>query len=439
MHTTEAMAAVWSPASRLAAMLRFEEALVDALARAGAIPVEAVEPIRTACSVERFDVAALEREAATAGNPVIPLVNALSRAVPPEERGYVHWGATSQDVIDTATMLLAREGLRLLESDLLAVGRACARLIDQHAATPMVARTLLQAALPTTFGLRAAHWLNAVGAATLRTRQLAESLPLQFGGAAGTLAAFGDRAEQVAAVLGETLGLAVPEMPWHTDRRPVAELAAALAIVSGSMAKIAGDVILLMASDVGEVREGDPAGSSAMPHKRNPKDAPLAVAAARLAQAAASVVLGGMAQELDRGAGAWQAEWDAIPDAFQATAGAVDRVRRVLEGLIVDERRMAQNLVRAWPWMVSEPLTLALAERIGRSEAFSLVAELTRAAELGGRDLLAVAREDARVRSHLSEGEVQRLSDPAGHLGWAATMARRALERFRAIERGDVR
>jgi 3-carboxy-cis,cis-muconate cycloisomerase len=331
-------------------------------------------------------------------------------------------------------MLQAREGLRLLIAALLAVGRACASLAEQHATTPIVARTLLQQALPTTFGLKAAQWLSATAARVRRLRELTGALPLQLGGAAGTLAALGGREGDVASLLGEELDLAAPELPWHTDRQPVAELASALAITAGSMAKIAGDTLLLMQSEVAEVSEGSPGGSSAMPHKRNPVHAPIAIACARLAHASASVVIGSMQQEHERAAGGWQAEWAAVPDTFRTTAGAVDRVRRVVEGLEVDADRMWENLAAPGSLVMAESLTSVLGDRIGRVRAFALVGELTRTASERGDELHAVAAADERVTTQLSADELERATDPRAYLGAAPAMVRRAVDVFRSTE-----
>jgi 3-carboxy-cis,cis-muconate cycloisomerase len=426
------MADVWSPASRVEAMLRFEGALAGILGRAGVVDPGSSAAIVAVCERGGFDVDSIERAALDDGNAAIPLVRALTAAVPEAARGAVHVGATSQDVLDTVTMLQARRGLRLLIEDLLDVGRACARLAERHASSPMAARTLLQQALPTTFGLVAARWLAAVSAGIVRLRGLDQGLPLQLGGAAGTLAAYGDRGDEVASLLGAELGLVVPELPWHTDRRPVAELASSLAITAGSMGKIAWDVALLMQSDVGEVREGRPGGSSSMPHKRNPVHAPVAMACTRLAAAATSVVTASMQSELERGVGGWQAEWAAVPDAFRATAGAVDRVRRIVEDLRVDPERMWANLTAPGSMVMAESLTVALAPRVGRDRAFALVERVVRSAVERGQSLRAAAGEEPGVTKHLTPDELDRATDPRAYLGSAPAMIRRAVESFRS-------
>ncbi len=298
------------------AMLDVEAALARAEARCGLIPAEAAEAIAGCCRADRFDVAALGRGAAPSGTPVVPLVRAMTAAVPREAAGYVHWGATSQDVIDTAMMLIARRGLDLLLDDLERVATACAALAERHRATLISARTLLQQALPTTFGLKAAGWL----VATLEARdRLAEvrhrRLAVQLGGAAGTLAALEGRGLEVSRELAGELDLPEPALPWHTARARVAELGAALGVAAGTMAKIARDVALMMQTEVGEAFE--PAapgrgGSSTLPHKRNPVAAVEVDACFRGVQAQAGLLLAAMVQEHERAAGAWQAEWAAV-------------------------------------------------------------------------------------------------------------------------------
>jgi 3-carboxy-cis,cis-muconate cycloisomerase len=348
LFTTTAMSAVFSPRAHVAHMLRFEAALARAEARAGIVPEVAATIIADSCRVELFDVEELYARAATAGTVAIPLVRLLTERVAEPARGWVHWGATSQDVIDTALVLQMREGLALLRDDLRGVCAEAARLAERHRRTLMVGRTLLQQALPITFGLKAARWL-ALAARRLEALEAlrADALSLQFGGAAGTLATLGDRGLDVASHLADELELPLPDLPWHAERDRTATVAAALGMTAGAMQKIAGDVVLLAQTEVGEVAEAaapGKGGSSSMPHKRNPVDATASIAASRLALALASTVMSGMAQEHERGIGGWQAEWAAIPELFGYTAGAVARARRMLDGLEVNVERMRTNL-----------------------------------------------------------------------------------------------
>lgn len=437
MFSTPEMAAIFSPEAHVGRMLEFEAALAQAEAAAGVIPAEAVQAIAAACRVERFDIPALYRAAVPAGTLAIPLVRALTEQVTPEGRDYVHWGATSQDVIDTAMVLQMRDGLTLLIDRLLAVGDACAALAEQHRRTLMPGRTLMQQALPITFGLKAARWLG------MTTRQVArldalrrEALVVQFGGAAGTLASLGDAGTRVVELLAERLGLGVPDLPWHAERDRVAEIAAALGVVSGAMAKIATDLVLLAQTEVGEVSEGaapGKGGSSAMPQKRNPVDATFALAAARLAMGAVPVVLSGMAQEQERAVGGWQAEWEALPDLFLATASAVERVRQALDGLEVDAVRMRENLGMGGGLLLSESLTMALARRVGRPAAYRLVQAAVARVREDGTTLRDAALADEQIRAVLSEDEIDQALDPAGYIGSADVFIDRALARYREV------
>jgi 3-carboxy-cis,cis-muconate cycloisomerase len=320
----------------LRALLQAERALAAAEARVGVISQEAAEAVAVACD-GRFDAAALAQEGRGVGNPVEPLVRAL-RA----HAELVHWGATSQDVLDSAAALVARDASALVVAELEGVARASAELAERHRSTVMAARTLLQQAVPTTFGLKAASWL--VGVVHARERVAAARLPVQLGGAGGTLAALGERGLDVLQAYAAELDLPEPVLPWHTRRLPLAELGAALAVAAGFLAKIALDVALLAQTEVGELREPPDGGSSTLPHKRNPVRSTLARACAARVHAAAAVLLAAVPQEHERAAGAWHAEWDALSEALSLTGGAAAYVRETLEGLEVDAERMRENV-----------------------------------------------------------------------------------------------
>jgi 3-carboxy-cis,cis-muconate cycloisomerase len=320
----------------LRALLEAERGLAAAEARVGVISSEAAAEVAAACRAE-YDVALLIEDGRRVGNPVEPLVRALR---PRAE--YAHWGATSQDILDTAAALVARDAGAVVIEELEGVARACAELAERHRSTVMAGRTLLQQAVPTTFGLKAAGWL--VGVVHARERLAGARLPAQLGGAAGTLAALGDRGIEVLRAFAEELDLPEPVVPWHTRRLPVAELGAALAIAAGFMGKIALDLALLAQTEVSEVREEAGGGSSTMPHKRNPVGSTLARAAAIRAQAAAGVLTLALTQEHERAAGAWHAEWGALSDALAFTAGAAARTGEALAGLEVDADRMRANI-----------------------------------------------------------------------------------------------
>jgi 3-carboxy-cis,cis-muconate cycloisomerase len=362
MFSTAAMSANFSGHSWVASMLRVESALAAAGERAGVVPADAAAAIRSACEALAVDPAALGAEGAKSATPVVPLVEALRRAVPRAAAGYVHLGATSQDIIDTALMLLVREGLDLLLGDLNRASGAAAALAERHRETAMVARTLLQQAAPTTFGLKVASWLSGlVEARALLTRVRWERIALQFGGAAGTLGALGEHGPAVASHLATELDLPLPPLPWHTNRARVAELASALAIVAGAAGNVALDVVLLSQSEVGEVREGAPGRSSAMPHKRNPARSVAILAATRRAHAIAPLLTAAMLQEHERAAGAWQAEWETVGDLFELTGAGVAHLAELLRLLEVDEAAMRRNL---------DASGLAGAEGFGSVQAF---------------------------------------------------------------------
>jgi 3-carboxy-cis,cis-muconate cycloisomerase len=338
----------------LTALLAAERALAEAEARVGLIEPAAAAAVAAACSPELYDPASLAAAGRAAGNPVIPLVGELRGRVGAEHAAAVHRGATSQDILDTGAMLVARDALGLIDRELGGTARVCAELAETHRVTVMAARTLLQQAVPTTFGAKAAGWL--VGLVEARGRLLAirDDLPAQLGGAAGTLAAFGGKGEEVLRLYAAELGLREPVVPWHTLRRPIAELGATLAGAAGAAAKVAGDVVLLAQTEVGEVAEAEPGGSSTMPHKQNATAAVLALACERHARANSGLLLEGLVAEHERAAGAWHAEWHALTTALAATAGAVAALQRSLTGLQVDVGRMRANIV---------PGTLAEAER----------------------------------------------------------------------------
>ena len=429
---TPEMEAATSDVAWLQRLLDVEAAIARAEAAVGLIPAEAAAAIAAACEAGRFDVGRLGREAVPAGGPVIPLVRALTAAVPAEAARYVHWGATTQDVLDSAMMLVARDGLDLVAADLDRVSDACAGLAGRHRRTVMAGRTLLQQALPITFGLKAAGWLVAALDARRRLVEVRERrLAVQFGGAAGTLAALGTRGLDVAAALSAELGLAEPVLPWHTARGRVVELAMVLGLASGAVRKIALDVTLLSQTEVGEVAEpSDPGrgGSSAMPQKRNPVGAITVEACARGVDGQVAVLLAAMGQAHERSAGAWQSEWPALSEALRLTAGAVARTAEVLEGLEVDEGRMRRNAGLGGGVLLSEGVMMALAERVGRPRA----QELVRAAALSGRPFREALLADPAIAAHLGPAEVDATLDPERYLGSADALVGRALAEYEA-------
>jgi 3-carboxy-cis,cis-muconate cycloisomerase len=444
LFSTPMMSTAFSPQAHVRGMLAFEAALARAEARAGIIPQEAATVITANCREELFDVAALYREAAVAGTPAIPLVRTLTAHIEGNAQKFVHWGATSQDAIDTALMLQMRDGLDLLLEGLLSVCAACATLAGQHRHTLMAGRTLLQQALPITFGLKAARWLALVVRQVRALRERRErTLAVQLGGAAGTLASLGDNGLRVVELLAEELGLPVPNLPWHTERDRIAEIAATLGVVAGAMAKIAGDIVLLAQTEVGEALEGaapGKGGSSAMPQKHNPVDATGAIASARLAVGVVPVILSAMVQEHERAVGGWQAEWAAIPDLFRFTAGAVERVRGAVGGLQVDPARMKTNLDLTGGLIMAESLAMVLAPRLGRPEAQRIVQATCDHAIKSGVNLRQAAMAEAQVRAILSPEEIDQALDPSGYLGSTDVFIDRALASYHEVQssRGGV-
>jgi 3-carboxy-cis,cis-muconate cycloisomerase len=428
---------IFSTETHVGHILRFEANLARAEARASLIPNEAASAIAEACRVELFDLAALERDALHAGTLVIPLVQQLIAQVSVEARPYVHWGATSQDAIDTALVLQMREGLDVLAADLVGAGDALAALAESHRLSVMPGRTLLQQAVPITFGLKAARWLGAVSRQIAALRALhRDALVLQFGGAAGTLAALGTHGQQVAKLLAAELALPLPDQPWHAERDRPARVVAALGVTAGIIAKIARDLVLMAQTEVGEVGERAAPGkgtSSTMPQKRNPVDATNAIAAAQLAIGTVPVVLSAMAQEHERGAGGWQTEWTAIPDAFRHTMRAAIYLRRALDALDVHADRMRVNLEEASGALMAESLSTALAAHVGRPEAMRLTAHVVEQAFHARITLREAVSRDTRVSALLHGWELDRALEPAAYLGSTNAHIDRTLRSWREL------
>ena len=417
----------------LQAMLDFEAALAAAQARAGLIPEEAARAIAAACDASRFDAAEIGRAGHASSNPAAALVEALTEAVGGEAAGYVHRGATSQDMMDTAAVLVADRALVAIKAELTGVMLACVELASEHRGTPMAARTLLQQALPTTFGLKAAGWLVAVDEASSRLDALRPEVEL--GGAAGTLASLGEDGLRVLELIADELDLGEPVLPWHTRRGRIGELGAALALCAGALEKIALDLKLLAQTEVGEVAEsaaGGRGGSSTLPHKRNPVGSALAIACAHGVRGAATVLLAAQAQEHERAAGAWQAEWEALDRALALTGGAAAAVREALDGLEVRPERMRANLEVTGGLLLAEAVSTALADALGRARAKEVVGAACRRAVEAGRPLRDELVEDPDV--DLSPEEIDRVLDPAGYLGSAAAFVDRALQSFRRTD-----
>ncbi|MDE2331244.1 MAG: 3-carboxy-cis,cis-muconate cycloisomerase [Bradyrhizobium sp.] len=434
MLSSVAMRAICDDAAGLQHMLDFEAALARAEAAAGIIPDGAAEPIARACNAEAFDLAALAKAATRSGNLAIPLVKALTAAVAStdaEAARYVHWGATSQDVIDTAAMLTLRKAIDALLADLDRAIAGFASLARQHRDTATVGRTWLQYALPMPFGLKLAGYAAALNRSRGRLRRLRqEALALQLGGAVGTLAALGEHGWRVAETLASELGLPLPEAPWHTHRDRFADAASVLAIIAGTCGKIARDVSLMMQTDVGEAFE--PAGegrggSSTMPHKRNPVAAATALAAATMAPNLAATIFSAQVQDHERSAGAWHAEWPTLPSLLLVTSGGLAAIVDIAEGLEIDVARMRANLDSTHGLIMAEAVTVALAGKIGRSEAHHLVEAACKKAVAERKDLREVLAGDPRVTTQLDARKLADLLEPMAYQGASQALIDRLL------------
>jgi 3-carboxy-cis,cis-muconate cycloisomerase len=426
--SSAAMRAILDDRARLQRMLDFEVALARAEAAIGVIPALASDQIANAAKAERYDVKALGEEAVASGNIAIPLIKALTAEVAKADAsaaGYVHWGATSQDVLDTALVLELKAAIDALITDLNKAIDGFTNLTGRHRRTAAVGRTWTQHALPMPFGLKLAGYAAALARSRERLRRLRrEALVLQFCGAVGTLAALNDRGLDVAERLAALLDLPLPEAPWHSHRDRLAEVASAFAILTGTCGKIARDVSLLMQTDVAEAFE--PAapgrgGSSTMPHKRNPTAAATALAAATIAPNLLATIMAAQVQEHERALGGWQAEWPTFPALALVTSGALNAIVDIAHGLEVDSERMRVNLAQTRGLIMAEAVAFALGAKLGKPEAHRIVAEASRKAIAAKRNLQDVLAEDDQVTLSLSVGELAKLFEPMGYQGSAQT------------------
>jgi 3-carboxy-cis,cis-muconate cycloisomerase len=434
MLSSAAMRAVCDDLAYLQYMLDFEAALARSEALIGIVAPDGAEAIARACKSDTFDLAALAEAATRSGNLAIPLVKALTAEVARMDRDaarYVHWGATSQDVIDTAAMLTVRAGLDALLSDIERAIAGFARLAEKHRNTAVVARTWLQHALPMPFGLKLAEYAAALNRSRGRLLHLKRhGLALQFGGAAGTLAALGDRGWKVAEKLSEILQLPLPEAPWHAHRDRIAEAASVLAIVAGTCGKIARDVQLMMQTDVAEAFEPSGegrGGSSTMPHKRNPVAAASALAAATIAPNLAATIFAAQVGDHERSAGPWHAEWPTLPSLLLVTSGALAAIVELAEGLEVDVSRMRVNLDATGGLIMAEAVAFALAEKIGKQEAHHLVETASKKAVAEKKALRAVLEKDPAITAHLSAAKIAQLFEPMAYQGVSQALIDRLL------------
>ncbi len=431
MFGTAEMRAIFSDEGYLARCLEVEAALARAQAGLGLIPAAAAREISARAVPGVLDLERLKRETQIVGYPILPLVKQLAAACAGEAGRYVHWGATTQDIMDSALVLQLRAALDLIEADLQGVSAALEALARRHRDTPMAGRTHLQQALPVTFGFKAAVWRAPIERHRERLAQLRPRVLVgQFGGAAGTLASLGEQGLAVGGALMRELGLAEPAITWHVARDGLAEAVLFAGLVTGSLAKIATDVMLMMATELGEAFEPfehGRGGSSTMPQKRNPISSELIVACAKLARQHCALMLDAMVQDFERATGPWHAEWIALPETFLAAAGALRQSKLMLAGLTVDAARMARNLGMTSGLIVAEAVMMGLAPKLGRQVAHDVVYDACRAAAEGDRPLLDLLAGDPQVAPHFGRAELERLLDPRNYLGSAGAMVDRSL------------
>jgi len=409
------------------AMLEFERELVGAQADEGLVPQHTADLVDRATRTLQVEPSDLARAARSSGNPVVPLVAALREAVGDRAAGAVHRGATSQDALDTAAMLVVRRAGRVVLEEVRRAADRAADLAGEHRSTLITGRTLLQQAIPVTFGLKAAGWLSSLSSAGRSLRSVLDhDLALQFGGAAGTLASLGPAGVGVMSRLAGRLDLADPGIPWHTDRVRMSKVAASLATVAGAGAKVAQDLLLLGQVEVGEVTGGK-GGSSAMPHKRNPVEPVLAAASARRAAMLAGGILGSMAHEHERAAGAWHAEWQTLNELLRATGGCATNIRLALEQVQVQPQRMLENVVANRGVFMAERVIADIVLDVGWERATTLVAAAVDRTIRDGSTLADELAEDDTVGRIRTRAQIHNLCDPATYLGASGEFVDRAL------------
>jgi len=436
----------WEPVAKLfrdddylQRMLDFEAALARAEASSGIIASSAANAIAAKCRAELFDKRKLSEDASLAGNVAIPLIKQLKALVAADNKdaaGFVHLGATSQDALDTALVLQLREALALISADVEKLCGRLAKMADQHRLTPVVGRTWMQHAVPTTLGMKFAGWLDALGRHRERFREMQNRcLALQFGGAVGTLAALGSQGVIVAKHLSEQLKLPLPQVPWHSHRDRVAEIATTLGVLTGTLGKIARDISLHMQTEIDELRE--PAeegrgGSSTLPHKRNPVACAVILSAAIRVPGLVATMLSAMVQEDERGLGGWHAEWETLPEIVCLTAGAMHQLADIVPRLEIDVERMRQNLNLTKGLIFAEAITGALGEKISRAQARELLDAASQRAIKEKRHLRDVINDDQKIAEHFSADDLDKLFDARNYSGMSSEFIDRVIENYKS-------
>ncbi|HQR12690.1 MAG TPA: adenylosuccinate lyase family protein [Casimicrobiaceae bacterium] len=432
IFSSEAMRKAWSDENRTAAYVEIERALAVVQGRLGIIPQEAADEIVSRCDIRNIDMGKLRVQTERIGYPILGVVSQLNALCRDKLGEYCHWGATTQDITDTATVMLIRESLDLVEQDLAAISAALAKLARAHRDTPIVGRSNLQQAIPVTFGYKMATILAAIERHRERLGQLRPRVLVgEFGGACGTLASIEHGAMETQAGLMAELGLGQPLIAWHTVRDSIAEVGCFLGLVGGTLGKIAMDVKLMMQTEVGEVYEPFAHGrgsSSTMPQKRNPISSCYIHAAVSMVRQHAAALMDAMIADHERSTGPWEIEWIALPEAFCLTAGALKQTRFVLEGLEVDAARMRANIDITNGLVMSEAVMMGLGRHIGREYAHDLVYDICRDALKQDRPLLDLLAENPEISRHLDRAALARLCDPANYLGQAGVMVDRVLD-----------
>jgi len=427
---TAAMREVFSDFSLLGRYAEVEVALAKAEARCGVIPAEAAEAIAKCTDIAALDFDLLRLETDIVGYPILPLVQQMVKQCGEAGR-YVHWGATTQDIMDTALVLQLRAGLDIIERDIASLRGILADLSRRYRDTPMAGRTHLQQALPVTFGYKTAIWLAMFDRHAERLQQLKPRVLIgQFAGAAGTLASLGNKGFDVQKALCEELGLGVPVATWHVARDGLAEVVNLLALVTGSLGKIALDIMIMASTEFAEVYEPFVKGrgsSSTMPQKRNPISSELMLAASKAVRQHAGLMLDAMVQDFERATGPWHAEWMAIPESFVLTAGALHQAKFALQGLVVDEKQMAKNLGISRGLIVAEAVMMGLAPEMGRQQAHDVVYDACRLANEKNITLADALSADPEVSARIDRATIERLTSPGNYLGLAPEMVDRVL------------
>ncbi|WP_250436237.1 3-carboxy-cis,cis-muconate cycloisomerase [Caballeronia sp. ATUFL_F2_KS9A] len=427
---TAKMRALFSDHALIQRYIDVEVALAKAEARVGVIPADAAEVIARESTIQRIDFDHMREETDIVGYPILPLVHQLVEMCGDAGR-YVHWGATTQDIMDTAVALQVRDALDSIDGDIRELRTILADLAKKHRDTPMAGRTHLQQALPVTFGYKVAIWLAMFDRHQERLTQMRERVAVvEFAGAAGTLASLGDKGFEVQKALADELKLGVPATTWHVARDGFAEAVNLLALVTGSLGKIALDIMIMASTEFAEVYEPFVKGrgaSSTMPQKRNPISSELMLAAAKAVRQHAGLMVDAMIQDFERATGPWHAEWIAIPESFILTAGALHQAKFALGGLIVDEARMKHNLGISKGLIVAEAVMMSMAPYTGRQQAHDIVYDACRTVNEQGGTLAEALAALPEVTQHFDRAAIDHMTDPANYLGLAPQMADRAI------------